>query len=81
MRKDLPVFQYVQSCPKCGGEGLRAEAKIDLLISYNGTHFFYEGEGNDPVVDSYYCFECGETFTLEEVEKHAKEVINSKKDN
>jgi hypothetical protein len=67
-------YKLIDICPKCGGEGLRAEATIDMLVYYNKAYgtFNYEEDGNEPMASGFYCFECGETFSLEQVEEQAK---------
>jgi hypothetical protein len=66
--------KLIDICPKCGGEGLRGEATIDMLVYYDGKYFTYDEDGNEPTVTSWYCFECGEYFTLEQVEAQAKKL-------
>ena len=70
----------VNICPKCGDDGLRGEATIDMVMYYKDGCFYYEDDGNEPTVDSWYCFCCGETFTLAQVEAQAKK-LQAKEDN
>lgn len=64
----------IDTCPKCGEDGLRGEATQDMRIYYKDGYFYYEDDGNEPRVDSWYCFCCGETFTRQQVEAQAEKL-------
>lgn len=71
------VKKNLTDCPKCKAvDSVRAEATVDFIPQYlkdenNNGYFTYESDGNEPTVTGFYCFECGETFTLEDIENQA----------
>ena len=74
---DYDNMKLIDQCPRCKAYGLRGEATIDMIVYYNleGKYFWYEEDGDAPIVNSFYCFSCGETFTLQEIEEHAEKLI------
>lgn len=70
----------IDTCPTCNSQGLVANGEIDLDIIYDGKYFrFEDNRGNEPYVSSFYCEDCGDTFTLSQVEAHAQKLLNSNK--
>ena len=76
---DYDNSKLIDQCPRCKAYGLRGEATIDMNVYYSleGKYFWYDEDGNEPTVSSFYCIECGETFTLQEVEEHAEKLIEN----
>lgn len=65
----------IDICPTCGEDCLRGEATIDMHIYYENGVFYFDECGNEPIVDSFYCWACGNTFTLQEVENQARKLL------